>query len=205
MEYQESDNESHAVGREIQTLSEQDFVKTMQAPGVRLVVGEFARRGQDDPHAEGDRHERQGLLEQVRPAFPLPRPAADQVTHSRAREPSGRAGDTGRDVQQLQDEVGQLGCEQGQYRRGREADQAPPALAAELSPQRPGHHSPGGVGDLRRYRAHGFPSLTTAAGSVTKVYSTGARGGLNDEVLQVSDTPRARGDPGGSSPAPHNY
>lgn len=196
MEDQKSHNESHAVGREIQTLGEQDFLKALQAQDPRLVVRVLAHRGQDDPHAQGYRHERQGLLDQMRPAFPLPRPAADHVTHGRACEPSGRTGNPGRDVQQLQDEVGQLGCAQGQYRRGREADQSPPALAAEPSPQRPGHHTPRGVGDLRRYRAHGFPSLTKAAGSVTKVYSTGARGGLNGEVLQVSDTPVREAIPG---------
>jgi hypothetical protein len=33
--------------------------------------------------------------------------------------------------------------------------------------------------------------LTKASWSVTKVYSTGPRGGPNREVLQVSDTPGA--------------
>jgi hypothetical protein len=37
--------------------------------------------------------------------------------------------------------------------------------------------------------------LTKASWSVTKVYSTGPRRGPNREVLQVSDTLRARGDP----------
>ena len=195
MEDREPDEECHAVGGEVQALGEQHLVEALQAQDVRLMGRELARRGQDGPDADGDRNERQGLLEQVRLAPALPGPPADQVAHGRAGEPSSRPGDASRDVQQLHDEVGQLGRAQSQYRRGRKTDKPPAALAAEPSPQWPWGHPPRGVADLLRYKAHGFPSLTKAAGSVTKVYSTGPRSGLNREVLQVSDTPRARGDP----------
>jgi len=195
MEDQESEDESHAVGRQVQALSEQDLLPPMQAQGARLVVGVLARRGEDDPDAQGDRHERQGLLEQMGPALALPGPPADHVAHDRAGQPSGCPGNARRDVRYLQDEIRQLGRTKGKYRRWRKADQPPATLAAESFPQRAGHHSPTGGGDLRRYKAHGFPSLTKASWSVTKVYSTGPCGGPNREVLQVSDTPRARGDP----------
>ncbi len=192
MKDREPEEECHAVSGEVQALGKQHLVEAGQAQDVRLMGRELARRGQDGPDADGDRNERQGLLEQVRPAPALPSPPADQVAHGRAGEPSRRPGQACRDLQQLHDEVGQLGCAQSQYRRGRKTDKPPAGLSAEPSPQRPRGHPPQGVGDLRRYKAHGFPSLTKVSGSVTKVYSTGPRRRLNCEVFQVSDTPRAR-------------
>src|SRR5215470_1520508 len=178
MEDQEPNNERQAVRRQVEALGEQHLVEAVQAHVARLHGGELAGRGQDDPHADRDRHERQGLLEQVRPAPALPRPPADQVTYGCAREPSGRPGDPGRHVRQLKDEVRQLGRAQGEYRRRREADQTPAAMAAEPAPQRPRNHPPRHIDDLGRYRAHGRPMLTQASGSVTKVYSTGLADGL---------------------------
>jgi hypothetical protein len=181
VEDQEPDDEGDAVSREIQPLGEQDLLGAVQAETSCPGMSELAGTGQHDPDAQGDHPERQGLLEQVRPAFALPGPPADDVAHGRAGQPSGRPGDPGRDLRDLQDEVRQLGGEQGQHRRGGEANQAPASPGAQLSPQRSGNYAPRGFGHLGRYHGHRRPWLRAGLAkidsvSVGQVYSTGACG-----------------------------
>jgi hypothetical protein len=98
MEDHEAGYERHAVRRQVPALGEQHLVEAVQAQVARLFGDDLAGHRENDPDADRDRHERQGLLEQVRPAFALPGPPADQVTYDRACEPSRRPGDPGRHV-----------------------------------------------------------------------------------------------------------
>ncbi len=198
MEDQEPDDEGHAVGRQVQALGEHNLLDPVQAEDACLVVSELAGERQDHADAEGDHHEREGLLEQVGPAPALPRPPADHVAHGRACEPSRSAGDPGRHTRDLADEVRQLGSAQGQHRRGRKTDQAPASPTAQPSPQRPGDQAPRGFTDLGRYHGHGRPWFRAGlpkrdSVSVGQVYSTGASGGPGYADLQVSWSPSARG------------
>jgi hypothetical protein len=171
MEDQEPDDEGHAVSREVQALSEDHFLGAVQPENARLVAGELACPGQRDPDADRYDHERQRLSEQVRPALALPGPPAHHVADDSPGEPSGRTRLPGRDVQQLADEVRQLGSAQREDRGGREADQAPASLSPEPSPDRSWDHPPhalvqSGRTPGRRGTVHTGPWLNQSFGSV---------------------------------------
>jgi hypothetical protein len=171
MEDQEPDNKGHAVGREVHALSEDHLLEAVQPENACLVAGELACPGQRDPHADRYGHERQRLLEQVRPALALPGPPADQVADGSPGEPSGRTGLPGRDVQQLADQVRHLSGAQREHRGRREADQTPATLSPEPSPHRSGDQPPHAVSDSgrtpgRRGTVHTGPWLNQSFGSV---------------------------------------
>jgi hypothetical protein len=168
---QEPDHEGDAVSRKIDRLGEDHFFDPVQPQGPRLITPELARPGQDQPDADRYGDERERLLEQVRPALAFPGPPADHVAHRGAGEPPGRAGLACADVQQLADEVGQLGSSQCQHGSGREADQAPAALTAHQLAQPPGDYPPDPVSHRRRgpdWRGamHSRPRVIQAFGSV---------------------------------------
>lgn len=147
MKDQEPDNEGHAVGRQVQRLREDHLLRSVQLQGACLMTAQLARAGQHDADADRDADERQRLLKHVRPALALPRPPADQVADQSPGEPAGRPGLAGRDVQQLADEVGELGSGQRQDRGRGKADQPPASLAGQQPAQRPGNQMPYGTGD----------------------------------------------------------
>jgi len=171
VEDQEPDHEGHAVSRKVERLGEGHFLEAVQPEDPRFIASELARPGEGDADAHRYDDERQRLLQQVRPALALPRPPADHVAHRRSGEPSGRSGLAGRDVQQLADEVGELGRGQRQHSGGREADQPPAALGAHQLPHWPRDHPPEAVTDRGRVpdwggAMHARPRVIQAFGSV---------------------------------------
>jgi hypothetical protein len=171
VEDQEPYDEGHAVSCEIEGLGEDHLLEPVQPEDPRLITRELARAGQGDADADRYPGERQRLLEQVRPALALPGPPADHVADGSAGEPAGCPGLPGRDVQQLADEVGQLGGGQCQHSCGREADQPPATGAAQPPANRPGDHAPHAVSGLgrfpdRRGTMHARPRRIQALGSV---------------------------------------
>jgi hypothetical protein len=182
MEDHEPDDEGHAVRREVQALSKDHLLGAVQPENARLVAGELACPGQGDPDADRYGHERQRLLEHVRRALALPGPPADQVADHGASEPSGGTGLPGRDVQQLADQVRQLGGAQREHGGRREADQAPASLALQPSPRRSWDQAPEPVSDSgrtlgRRGTVHTRPWLNQSFGSVRLGIQYGTRRG----------------------------
>jgi hypothetical protein len=168
MEDQEPYDEGHAVGGEVETLREQHLLRAVQPQNPDLVAGQLAGAGQRDAHADRDGHERQGLLEQMRHSPALPGPSADHVAHHGARQPSGRPGLPGRDVEQLADQVGQLSRAESEHSGGREPDQPPASLGAQPAPQRPGQHAPQAVGGRTRNRCWRGAMGHDVLGSLTR-------------------------------------
>jgi hypothetical protein len=173
MEDQEPYGESHTVGGEVETLREHHLLRAVQPQDPRLVAGQLAGAGERDAHADGDGHERQRLLEQVRPSLAFPGPPAHRVAHGGACEPSGCPGDARRDVEQLAHQVGDLGGGQREYRGRSEPDQPPAAWGAQPAPQGPGNHAPqtiSGRGGNRRVcgaMSHEAPRLAEAVRSLS--------------------------------------
>ena len=173
MEDQEPYDEGHTVGGEVEALREQDLLQAVQPQDSCLVAGQLAGAGQRDAHTDGDGHERQRLLEQMRPSPPLPGPPADDVAHHGAGQPCARARNAGRDVEQLAHQVGQLRGAERQHRGGRKPGQPAAALGPEPALQRPGNDTPQAVSGCGQNRysfgafGHQCPRLTLARGSVS--------------------------------------
>jgi hypothetical protein len=211
MEDQEPDDEGHTVGREVHRLGEDHLLGPVQPQHSRLMSGQLARACQRDPDAERYADERQRLLEQVRPALPLPGPPADQVAHESTGEPARRPGQPGSDVQQLADEVRELGGAKCQHRGGRKPDQAPSTPAVQQPPQRPGNGAPHAIGDSGqapgwRSVLHARPQVIDVLGSIEHgiQYGNVQRPGGQRNLRQIyrpspasRDNPQARTYPRG--------
>ena len=87
MEDHEPCDERYAVRHEVSGVHEEHPRRMRQAHPEGLLIRVLGCERQHDRGADGNDTERQGLPDQVRPAFPLPGPAAQDVAHRRAGEP----------------------------------------------------------------------------------------------------------------------
>jgi hypothetical protein len=175
VENHEPCDERHAVRHEVGDVHEEHPRRMRQAHPQGLLVRVLGRQGQHDRGADGDGAERQGLADQVRPAFPLPRPAAQDVADRRAGEPGrdrrfARCRVRGPEQERQHD----LARREGDDRHGHEPAEPLAQRGPEPAPQ--GRDKPG------RNECHGSPSYSEDR----QVIQTGIQYG-NRTRLEVGD------------------
>jgi hypothetical protein len=186
VENHEPCEECHAVRRQVGGIHEQHSRRMRQAHPQGFLVRVLGGQGQH--HCGTDRHrpERQGLLDQIWPALPLPGPAAQDVADRRAGEPR-------RDRRQASSSVpgskqeGQrdLARHEGGERHGHEPAEALAQRAAKATTQ--GRGKPG------RYECHGSPRYLEDRRVIQSGIQYGNRTMLEEGNLRIATRPRWHG------------
>jgi hypothetical protein len=185
VEDHESREERHAVRREVARVHEEHPRDMRHAHPQGLMVRVLGRQGQHDRGADRYRPEGQGLSDQVRLAFPLPRPAAQDVADRRPGEPCGDRRDAGGRVPGPEQE-GQhdLARPERRDRYGHEPAESLAQRCAEPAPQR--RDKP------RSCECHGIPSYSEDRRVIPSGIQYGNRTMLEVSDLRIAARPRWR-------------
>src|SRR6516165_1043461 len=169
VEEQEPQHERAQVGHAVDQVHEEHALHAGQAQPGRRVVGELGGHPEDrDDHGRHD-PERQGLLQQVRAALPLPRPPAEHVTHQGAGEPRDQAGPGGGQLQRPGAD-GEHDLRGGERRDGRDREASEPD--AERGPGLAGER----LAEPTGCQSHVCPRLASQPTRTERVYSTETAG-----------------------------
>jgi hypothetical protein len=186
VENHEPRDERYAVRHEVGDVYEEHPHRMRETHPQGLLVRELRRQRQHDRGADGDGAERQGLADQVRPALPLPRPAAQDVADRRASEPCrDRRFARGRARGSEQERQRDLAHREGDDRHGHEP--AEPFAQRRPEPAPHGRDKPG------RNECHGSPSCSEDRRVIQTGIQYGNRTRLEVGDLRIEAGPRWRG------------
>ncbi len=186
MENHEPCEECHAVRHQVGGIHEQHPSRMRQAHPQGFLVRVLGGERQHDRRTDRYRPERQGLLDQIRPALPLPGPAAQDVTDRRAGKPRRDRRQASSSVPGAKQE-GQrdLARHEGSQCHGHEPAEALAQRAAEAASQ--------GGGKPGRYECHGSPRYSEDRRAVQSGIQYGNRTMLEEGNLRIATRPGWRG------------